>query len=631
MSFRKGQVEFVAIAAIILIALIVIILALQQTAVQPPPVTGIEQEAKTVKDSVNTLIRTGLKEQMKLIYNQGGMLTPQSVLNVDFGMFKVPVWQACDQVSIPDIEKEIEAGIGAYIMGNLETEEEFAKKKVVFDFNKMDIDVDILKDNIRVKVDLPTKIEEYSIPQPYEVSVPTKLYDILEFSRNFVTDNTQGRIFEGALIRCMTKFPTDPDSEDWLRPFGVLTGCGEMIHKTKTDLISPMRKAITLSVTQVLWNEKPLRSIDKNCFTPVNVVGGKTYPDLEVYFEYPPSWDLNQNFLFSPNPINFVATPMMSFVPICVTPFFVSYNVRHPIIVHVEDSLTNQMFNFAIISEITNTMPGNCSLDLEEVESDYMQLCVNQANCQAKITVRDRQGSPIEGADVTYDICSVGRTDANGVAEGAIPCGLAELHVYKNGYKSYGDFLPASEIEDKTIELTEVQENITLHFNGVPLKCINVNRFGTNQLNCQRYSVIRRPRPILELGSLTAFSSFSPRDTSIWVPEDMDLVFDNYAEGGLVNTRIVEGLYPNTFDVSAFVTRNFEMMLGYVDASFGLGETNKDIYLYLPVVLRMDDDEFEETDINESIGEGEAEQLGTVLRNCGINPVSTSPQNPTCV
>jgi len=626
MTFRRGQVEFVAVAAIILIALIVIILALQNIAVRPPPLTGCEQEAKTVKDSVNNLIRTGLKEQMKLIYNQGGVLDPPTgdYQSVEFGMFNVPYWQACDQVSVPDVGREIDTGVTSYLRANLESEEEFAKKKVSFDFSKMDVEVGIFKDNVRVRVDLPTTIEDCGVPQPYEVTIPTKLYDILDFGRNFANDNTEGRIFEGALLRCMLKFPTDPENSDWLRPFGVLTGCGERIFKKKSDLLSPMKKAITLSVTQTLWNEQPLRSIDKNCFSPVNVVGGKTYPDLEVYFEYPTSWDLNSHFFFLPNPVNVISTNMLSFVPVCVTPYSVSYNVRYPVVVHVEDSLTNQMFNFAVLADINNTMPGVCSFELGEAETDYTELCINQAKCQAKVTVKDKNGNLIEGADVTYDICDVGRTNVNGIAEGPIPCGLAEIHVYKNGYRSYGDFLPASQVKDITVELTKVQENLTIHFNGVSLKC--ENPIGTVELDCTNYEVIETPQPITNLGELTVFSTFSPQDKSIWVPEDMDIIFDNTVNGSPVDVIVQGGLYPNTFDVSAFVTRNFEIMMGYFDSSFDLGENDRNVYVYMPVVTMVENEP-----INDSIAQDESEQLTTVLTNCNISPVSTSPQTPNCI
>lgn len=632
MGFRKGQVEFIAILAIILIAIVVVVLSLQQTGVTPPEVSGIEQQAKTVKDSVNTLIKTGLKEQMKIIYNQGGTLSPQNTLNVDFGMFKVPVWQACDQVNIPDVAKEIGAGIASYLRANLKDEEEFFGKKTSFDFSKMEVDVDIFKDNLRVKVYLPTTIVDYNIPQPYEVSVPTKLYDILDFSRNFVNDNTQGRIFEGALIRCMSKFPVDPKSEDWLHYTGTLTKCGERIFKTKNDLLPPMQKAIKLTVAQTLWNEKPLRSIDKNCFTPINVVGGKAYPDLEVYFEYPPSWDskLSQNFFFTPDPVNFVSTTIMPFIPICVAPYYVAYSVRYPVIVEVVDSLTNQIFKFAVMSEIVNNMPGNCSYELGEGELDYMESCVNNANCTAKVTVKDTEGNPVEGADVVFDVCDVGSTDSNGVVEGRIPCGVGELHVYKTGYKSFGDFLPANQLEDITVEIMKVQDNITLHFYGVPLTCGNPNGFGTNNLDCSNYTVEGKPSPITNLGELIVFSTFMPQKKSVFVPEDVDLILTNEVNGSPVDIAAFEGLYPNGFDVSAFVTRKFEIMMGYIDSSFQLETDDKDVYIYMPVVLKMED-LLEERDLNESISQDESEQLTTVLRNCGIEPVSTRPQNPTCV
>ena len=630
MRFRKGQAEFVAIVAIILIVIVVVILSLQQTAIKPPPVSGIEQEAKTVKDSINTLIKTGLKEQLKLIYNQGGMLTPTG-FTVKFGMFDVPVWQACDQVSIPDVAKEIEAGVGAYLKENLKPEEEFFGKKTTFDFSKMSVDVDIFKDNLRVKVYLPTTLVDYPIPQPYEVTIPTKLYDILDFGKNFVNGNAQGRLFETALVACIPKFPTDPQSKDWLQYFVTLSDCGERVFKTKQDLLPPMEKAIKLTVAQTLWNEKPLRSINQNCFTPVNVAGGKTYPDLNVYFEYPPSWNLDQYFSFSPNPVNFVAAPPLPFVPVCLTTYYVSYYVTYPVIVEVEDSLMNQMFKFAIISNVANNMPGNCSFLEEETGDEYIESCVKDTKCQAKVTVKDKNGNPVEGADVTFDICHVGTTDSNGVVEASIPCFLGELHVYKRGYRSYGGPpIPGKKLEDITVELEKLQENLTLHFNGVPLTCHEPSGVGTGQLDCANYTVEGNPRPITGLGELTVFSTFSP-GLNVYVPEcGMDLLFVNDVNGTPVSTKVIEGLCPGEFNVSAFVTRKFEVMMGYIDErGFELEGTDKDIYLYMPVVTKIDD-ESGERDIDESISQGETEQLMRVLRNCGIEPVSTTPQSATC-
>ncbi len=631
MRFLKGQVEFVAIAAVILVVLIVVILAVQQTSVTPPVGTGISEEAKTVKDSVNNLIKTGLKERMKLIYEQGGTLNPQG-LTVKFGMFEVPVWQACDQVNIPDVESEIKDGVASYLRTNLKNEEEFAKKKVNFDFSKMDVDVDIFKDSMRVRVNLPTTITDYSIPQPYEVTIPTKLYDILDFSKNFVNDNTEGRIFETALLKCILKSPTDPDSPDWIHPFGIQTGCGNMFMKKRSDLLPAMKKFITLTVSQVLWNERPLRSVNNNCFSPINTVGGKMYPDLNVYFEYPREWDseLNQKFFFSPNPLIVNPTPVLPFVPICMQSYAVGYTVSYPVVIQVEDPLTNQPFKFAVMADITNSMTGNCSaFEIETGESDYMDLCVNNAKCSAKITVKDTDGNPVEGADVMFDVCDIGRTDMNGVAEGAIPCGLAEFHVYKDGYKSYGDFLPAKHLEDYTVELMKVQDNITLHFNGLPLKCEGASGFGTDQLDCSNYVVEGSVQPILSLGGLTVFSTFVPKNKSIWVPEDMDLVFDNTFNATLSDRVFIEGLYPNKFDVSAFVTKNFEIMNGFMESNFTLTGEDKDIYIYMPVVLKMDVGG-SEVDLNESIRQEESEQLTTVLKNCGIDPVGTTPQTSSC-
>ena len=125
------------------------------------------------------------------------------------------------------------------------------------------------------------------------------------------------------------------------------------------------------------------------------------------------------------------------------------------------------------------------------------------------------------------------------------------------------------------------------------------------------------------------FSTFAPKDKSIWVPEDMNLVFDNTFNATLSDRIFIEGLYPNKFDVSAFVTENFEIMNGFVESNFTLTGKDKDIYIYMPVVLKMDVGG-SKMDLNESIRQEESEQLTTVLKNCGIDPVGTTPQTSSC-
>jgi hypothetical protein len=585
-SRKKGQVEFIVIAALVIVAITVIILASRQAIIPSPVTSGLPEEAKTVKDSVTNLIRAGLNEKLLVIYNQGGVLKPG--LSVKFGMFDTAVWSACGETSVPDVSKEIGAGVWTYLRDNLKDEMDFSGKSVKFDFSSPRYDVNINKDRIDVRVYLPTKVEDYDIQQPYELSFPSKLYDVLDFSKNFVSDTSRTRFLE--MITLTSMMHSNPDSENWVPVMGAQTGCGNVLFKTRSQLLPGIKGISEYTVSHLVWNTQPLR-LAENPFYPISNVGGKTYPDLQVAFAYPPSWnsEMDRNFMFSPEPLRVIPKPIMPMIPFCMGPYAVAYSFRYPVVVMVEDAKLNQWFKFAVMVDIQSTQPGNCTANFGN-QSEYASTCVSNAKCSARVTVKNTTGAPIEGADASYYICDLGVTDSHGVAEGKIPCMVSELHVYKSGYRSYGDLFRSDEIEDKSVTMEKIADNVTIKFKVLGASAsgkIADGKYSSYQIN-------PGPADLMNLGKkFMVFIAFSPSDPNYFTGEDTALVLTNYNEtGDLVSEINVSGFQPVAYNVTASISdmtkTDEEMPVGYINTSFELKEGGGLIYVYLPAVLLTD-------------------------------------------
>ncbi len=620
MDFRKkGQVEFVVVLALIIIAVVAVVLASRQAVITPPPTPGLPEEAKLVKDSVLNLIRAGAKDQLLFIYNQGGTISPSP--SVKFGMFQTQIWSACDEKNIPDVAEEIGAGLWAYLRNNLEEKMDFYGKKTTFDFSNPKYEVDILKDRINIKVYLPTKVEDYDIRQPYEVSVASRLYDILDFSENFVDDQGKNRFLEVFTLASMMN--SNPEHENWVPVKGVQIGCGNVLFKTREDILPGIKGIAKYTVSHTLWNNAGLK-LAENPFYPIYGVGGKTYPDLEVVFSYPPSWDseMDKYFSYMPEPLRVIPKPAMPMVPICMAPYAVSYTFRYPVIVMVKDDILNQWFNFAVMVDIENTQPGNCT-GISVNESDYARICGN-AECDIRVAVRNSTGSPVKGADVGFHICEVGVTDENGVVEGKIPCIAGELHVYKEGYRSFGDLFAPADLQNIEVVLKKVADSITVHFKGV----IGEAHTSLGDGKFDTYTFSGGSKGLEEFGrKLTVFLSFSPEDPNYFTGEDTSVIITNYdTEGNLNQDVTTYGLQPIRYLVTALVTDDeTDVPVGYINTSIELSEGENEIYVYLPLVLTADGEDMKEPGISPDDAEKVTDAL---VSNCGwSSPVSTKEQS----
>ncbi|MCK5023007.1 MAG: hypothetical protein KAS04_02445, partial [Candidatus Aenigmarchaeota archaeon] len=603
-------------------AIVAIVIASRSAVITPPDTSGIPEEGKTIKDSVINLIRAGVKDHMTLLYNQGGVARPD--MSVEFGMFDTSVWLACGETNVPKVSDEIGKGVLAYMRANLENEMEFYGKNVKFDFSDTNYEVDIIKDRVNIKIYLPTEVEDYEIQQPYEISVPTKLYDVLDFSNNFVNDAKSARFFE--TVTLVSMMHSNPEHENWVPVAGMQMGCGNYLFKTRKQLLPGIKGVIEYTISHVVWNTDALK-LAENPFYPINQVGGKSYSDMEVAFAYPPQWneEIDKHFMFSPDPLRILPKPIIPLIPLCMGPYSVAYTFRYPVIIMVEDPLLNQWFNFAVMVDIENTQPGNCTAEFGK-ESEYSKICELEAECNAKITVKNSTDDAVEGADVGFYICDIGVTDSNGVVEGKIPCMVSELHVYKQGYRSFGDLYRSDDIADKPITLEKIADNTTIHFRGLDTRATDDGGDDSDG-KYVAYSVVGSPEELTEDNfndNYIVFLSMSPKTPNYFTNEDSALLYTNYDNDGNIAFEVeTYGMQPIEYFITATVSEEESgIPVGYINTSIVLGENEENLYVYLPVVTKTDASDIDEPGIDPS----EADQMNDVLIvHCGWEtPVSTT-------
>ncbi|MFH1237452.1 MAG: hypothetical protein V1648_03555 [Candidatus Aenigmatarchaeota archaeon] len=620
-SRRKGQVEFIVIVALVIIGVVVFVIASRQSIIPTAPTSGIPEEAKTIKDAVMNLMRAGVKEKLTLLYNQGGALNPS--LSVKFGAFDTAIWSACGQNSIPDISKEIGSGILSYMRENLEDEMDFSGKTAKFDFTKARTEVDIVKDAINIRIYLPTKVETYDVQQPYEIVVASKLYDVMDFSKNFVDENSKTRFLEHVTLRNL--MISNPESEYWVPgPGTTQIGCGNPLMKTRRQLLPGIEGIIKYTVSHITFNNPTPLRIAENPFYNIYAVNGKYYPGLQVAFAYPSYWDtqINKYFAMSKEPLRLIPKPIAPLIPFCMAISDVSYSFRYPTVLMVEDASMNQWFKFAVMVDINNTQPGQCDAEFGK-ESEYDRVCITDAKCTAKITVKNTTGLPVEGASVNFYICDVGTTDKNGVAEGNIPCMISELHVYAVGHRSYGDLFRSDELLDKKVTLQTVEDKIKIHFKVLETYAgtsIGDGIYDSYDVKDDSIDITEFPDAYGHK-NLTAFISFTPKSPNYFTGEDTAVMFANFDENNVLTAVMnISGIQPVSYEVTASLADTTDdeksLPVGFINTSIDIPEGTQDIYIYMPYVTRTNGGMLMLTE--PGIDPAEADKMTTLLYNkCG--------------
>lgn len=606
----KAQVEFIVIFAIIIIAVVGGMVALQSGIIQPPA-TGVEKQYETIKNSIVEVVRSGAVETLDTIYSQGGFLNPENTIT--YGFSEVPVWRDCEGLSTPDIEGEIEEGIENYLEEQLSGTMDFFGKEAKLSLNRIDVTSNLVKGRLDVKVNLPTEVEGYNIPQPYEVSIPTDLYDVFDFSVNFATEAHEEDLLETISVTYLMEQDQNRGGENWLPVAGIRTGCGNILMKTRSDLLPAMENLIGTHVSNAIsWNNVPV-SGDQFYF---NTVGGKRYPNIEPTFVYPPGWDLERNFFMSPDPLVSIPTIIYPYVPACMSEYYVRYSFRYPIIVRVKDKVSGKIFDFAYMTTVIDNEAGCGSLSGNQ--TDYYDFCVEGADCPVNMTVSDIYGDPVGGATGIFGGCSIGKTDSEGRLTGMTPCIGAALNIYKDGYKTYADYMSGTSLDNLSVKMERVMSDVTVNVYGVPVGGTGGGMDGQYMVY-DSYSVSGSPKRITEFDEAKTTLNLYP--SVAMGPEDnvfMMSLMDE--EMKAVDTVTIETMFPNYYYVMIMTQDIDGNLIGMVNSTLDLTENDQELYVYAAVMEGLE----------YSLNQTEIIKISNALSECGIDPMSTEEQTSTC-
>jgi len=595
---RKGQAEFIAILGIIIVAVIAIFYA-TQTVTPPQPLT---QEQKEVRSSLENLIRSGAHETLRVLSTHGGYSSPPSTSEI-FLAKDVPYWYKNGASTIPNTKSNFEQTLESYINAQ---KEGFISGLSGVSVSYASVSANILDSKILLSVNLPATMDSKPIPSKYDIEIITKFGEIIDFSKNFLSAQSNDRYMEYFILASMLASPIE-NNEQITPMFIYLTGCGEHVFRSWYDLKPNVEDRVKVTLAHTYMPDKvPLNIGDITPYPkyPLPRLNGKPYSDLDVSFHLPDNFELDFfSFQFSPNPIMATATPV-AFTGICLSdPIYVNYFLYFPMIVRVKDPITKNVFQFTTDIFIKDNTPGQWTDQEIYEQSEQAQICTDSA-CPVKIKLTGLNGNPIPGADISFMGCSLGETDSQGTLQATGPCGMGPLQIYKSGYSIYDELASYPDLADEEITLLK-NINAKLFFYDAA--------FANNTITSEYYveSIPLLPEGKRVMVSLSKYGAPPGMDTTF------QTIFDS-AAGEL------KGIPPDLYAISAAIlNEDLSVAYGSLYEIYYLGEETTELHFYIPTEMN-----FPQTSEEIMI---QTAMMSDVLEDCEIGPVTEIPVSEDAV
>jgi hypothetical protein len=693
---RKGQMEFVVIIGIILVVVIVAVVALRGGSLLPNPVPqGVYEEQREVSESIKGITRNAADQALRTIMLHGGYLDDDTVSNVviddvpnvKFMLRDVAYWQQCSSTMYPDlrdIRTWIEASIRKDLLEGLDYLELLYGNRTEFDRSGLIVDVNVLgvnafePDMVEVTVRLPTSVRGYGLPgdlYPYKVWIDSKFGRIYAFARDFSDASASERYFDTFTIAAIYFSQSLEGTHVKLPTFGVLTNCGEILHRSPNDINRYLLESVEYVMAATNWWElMPVDFSQPKAFA-IQDLGGSRYPDLEIQSL------LVDDFMFSTSDSVFVTNFRMPkhgpfSIPVCTEVYNKGYDFSYPFVLRIRDPYTGYYFNFASMVGVQDRgdgpmEPGECGISQEPTAACDM------LHCYGSVKVTDSSGMPLQGAFVSYQDCPLGETGPAGIVQGPVACGTGEMYVYHSKeYEFLTRIVGSSELNQTFAVVLNPVRSITVHFRevdigrsgfymtqdmitGDPVRndidckaCPGQCRIQTETLQDCRISTVERghafadfdnDRMLLPVTNVVDIPT-GCRDNRtecercdelmVGIEEETDLdVLDEARDvcracalaclGSTADSVNVDYLTLGyEYDVDARMhdpANDFWITGGFKD-SFNLETNVTELYVYIP--RRSGDREFHE---EFNMEDPEKECLAEALKSCGIEPVSPGP------
>ncbi|MBU0953488.1 MAG: hypothetical protein KKA90_03650 [Nanoarchaeota archaeon] len=600
---RVGQTEFFAILGIIIVAVVVIAYAFLAGDLTPSPVpSGVAEKQRTVEATIENVIHGAVIDTLQKLSRNGGLLTPTQD-GVSFLGRKVTYWSKQGAVSIPPVESNFRVGVADYLEANLPGAIESLTIPNVVTGSPL-VDSTIRSGEIAVTVQLPVSVEGYAINKPFSVTVPTAFGEVLDFAEHYVTSDKQKTYLAHFTIISMALSPLENKVQT--TPLLVTTyDCSDHITKTYDEFRTAVeeRIAVTLAHTY-LPNKVPQNTFTSSASPKYGLpeINGKIYEALDVSFHLPDGFSLNPS-TFQVDPNTLVVIPEL--VPLtgkCRSdPILVKYSMTYPAIVRVKDSLTDNIFQFAVDVTIKENTPDLTATIVSPIPEEQQALCASSL-CYSSITVSTTDGSPIKDATVTYLGCTLGKTDATGTFSNLVPCGVGPLRITAANYEDYLQNKDPAEIVDVHATLQK-QPSIRLNFYDV---------FITNNTVSETYQIFTNDiNPIR--------TKYPTEVVHLFLESQNGKHF--LQEFGLTSQITVPKISPGQYFVNGLLLDEEDFtMYGAMTTNYQITEDldGKDLYVYLPYYLGFSFGNEQEAVARMII-------LSEVLKRCGIGPVLEAP------
>jgi hypothetical protein len=424
----KGQAEFFAILGILVVVVVVAYYSMQSPG--PPPTQQIAEQVRMTQSSVENFIRSGVQDTLKKLSDNGGHLQLPAD-TVRFMQQDIPYWSYNGKTSIPDVRANFITGLADYLKNNRAG---FASALGNVTISDPAVSATVFDSRIDLAITMPTTVAGYSIPQPYKLSIPTKIGEIADFGRNFADGQARNRYFEVFTLSSMLLSPLEDGVQT--TPISIfLSECGDFVYRGWDDIKPNMEFQIKITLANTYMPGKsPMNTYETspNPKYALPTFSGKRYEDINVSFFLPDNFELDRaSFSFTPEPVIVLAEP----IPLtgsCVSKAnYIKYYLNYPVITRIKDTLTGNIFQFAFNVYIKDNKAGQFTDMLSY--STGTDICAYKL-CSAKVAVKDLAGNPVPAAAVSYMGCEIGKTNANGIAEGAAVCGAGDLTVNRAGY-----------------------------------------------------------------------------------------------------------------------------------------------------------------------------------------------------
>ncbi len=456
----RGQAEIVVIVGVIVVALVVIATQMDLSSLGG----GGPPDVRLARESVEGMITAGLYDTVDRMSTYGGYLSASEIAT-DYVMLDgkaVPYWQKDGVIRYPDPETTMMEGLDRYIREN--------KASLAAGLNSVVLGEarvgrpDIYSDRITVKVQLPTNVRDVSSTEPYTVTILTRFGDMYDFAESFAAFNTEQRMLEYYTLSSMRLSPTTSGVDDILS-FESLTGCGDLIIKGWRELKESVEESIGKTLASIyLPGDVPLNTLSdtessKYTLTPL---GGRVFNEIGIGFTLPDGFALSRGtFGYEEEPIKLVSE-VVHFTGECVSdPLSVDYFIDYPAVVVLNDPVTGNDMRFALQVYIKDSLPG--MWPVSGYEPDERNLACRTEGCSIDIAVQDTGGYALEGADILFMGCPIGKTDSSGTLSAYAPCGIGGLEVFKKGYSPFNETSDSQGLV-RTVSLQRMPE-VNLVFN----------------------------------------------------------------------------------------------------------------------------------------------------------------------